>query len=206
MTVLAPLLLSAGICLVPPAEAPAGADSLATLWRNGRSYREFLGAARERRDQWLRQDSVATMPDALLARARNAGRWRLLVLTVHACSDSIKIIPYLDRLSAAVPDIELRIADTTGGRWLMEAHRTPDGRAATPTVLLLDDSLAERGCWIERPAELQRWYLETGRRLGDDELRRQKAAWYDRDAGRRILEEIIAMMESAVQRRSCPAS
>ena len=206
MTVLAPLLLSAGICLSPASQPTAAADSLATIWRNGRSYAEFLAAARERRDQWLRQDSIAAMADALVARARSAGRWRLLVLTVHACSDSIKILPYLDRLSAAAPNIELRIADTTGGRWVMEAHRTPDGRAATPTVVLLDDSLAERGCWIERPAELQRWYIATGRRLADDELRRQKAAWYDRDAGRQILEEVITMMESAAQRTGCPAS
>ena len=206
MTVLAPLLLSAGICLAPASSPTTTPDSLATIWRNGRGYAEFLAAARERRDQWLRQDSIAAMPDALVARARNAGRWRLLVLTVHACSDSIKIVPYLDRLSAAAPNIELRIADTTGGRWVMEAHRTPDGRAATPTVVLLDENLAERGCWVELPAELQRWYIETGRRLGDDELRRQKAAWYDRDAGRKILEEVIAMMESAAQRNSCPAS
>ena len=201
------LLLSTGLCLVPPPQTGAAADSVAALWRAGRPYAEFLAAARERRDQWLRQDSIAVLPDALAARARGAGRWKILVITVHACSDSIAILPYLARLAAAAPNLELRIADTTGGRWLMEARRTPDGRAATPTILILDDELAERGCWIERPAELQRWYLESGRRLPDDELRRQKAAWYGRDAGRQTLEEILAVIDSAAQQRlACPAS
>jgi len=196
MTVLGSVLLAAGLCL-PTAGTSSPPDSLAMLWQRGLPYRQFLAAARERRAQWLRVDSVATVPDALVTRARNAGRWKLLVLTVHACTDSINVLPYLARLAELAPNLELRIADTTGGRWVMEAHRTPDHRAATPTVVLLDDAFAERGCWLERPSDLQRWYIGGGRNLPDTTQRREKFAWYERDAGRQTLTEIVTMIEAA---------
>ncbi len=79
----------------------------------------------------------------------------------------------------------------------MEAHRTPDGRPATPTVILLDAEYREAGCWIERPTELQTWWIENERTLDDDERFRRKMAWYDEDAGASTLHEVVEMLERA---------
>ena len=67
------------------------------------------------------------------------------------------------------------------GRAIMEAHRTPDGRAATPTVILLTEGFAEAGCFVERPRQLQDWFLEHEHTLEEEELYRQKYAWYDHE-------------------------
>ncbi len=79
----------------------------------------------------------------------------------------------------------------------MESHRTPDGRPATPTVVLLNDEFEEAGCFVERPAVLQSWYLENQGTLGERELYRQKYAWYDRDAGSETLREFVELLERA---------
>lgn len=81
----------------------------------------------------------------------------------------------------------------------MESHRTSDGRAATPTVILLDASYAEAGCWIERPAVLQQWFDSSKEALAEAELYRQKYEWYDRDAGQETVREMIELLEAAAE-------
>jgi hypothetical protein len=193
------LLLASRVCLATAAPA-APPDSLAALYRAGRPYAEFFAGIRERREQWERTTRLAVVPDDLAARARAAGRWKLLLVTVDACSDSVNSVPYLAALVAAAPNLELRVVSRDAGRGVMEAHRTPDDRAATPSLVLLDSNLVERGSWIERPAELQTWFIATGRALPMDQFRRDKQAWYDRDAGRSTLGEIVEMLEAGKAR------
>lgn len=193
--------LAAGICIAPaPGFQSASSDSLAALWAVARPYSDFIANVNERQAQWRRVDAMAAVPDHLATRARGAGRLRLLIVTVYACGDSINTVPWIAKLAAAAPNLELRIAHPDQGRWLMEAHRTPDGRASTPTLVVMDENFNERGCWIERPAELQRWYIDTGKALPDDQYMRHKTGWYESDAGRSTLEEVVAMLES----RRCP--
>ncbi len=59
----------------------------------------------------------------------------------------------------------------------MEAHRTPDGRAATPTVAVLDEEGRLLGAWVERPSALQAWYLEQQEKIAIGELTRRKMDW-----------------------------
>jgi hypothetical protein len=119
------------------------------------------------------------------------------VVAVDGCSDSVNTIPYLARMMEQVPGVELRIIGSTAGRAIMDAHRTPDGRGATPTVLLLDADYVERGAWIERPAALQSWILAQKGVLDDTEVFTRKMRWYDEDRGRQTVEEIVALMERA---------
>ena len=192
----AALLFAARVCLATAAPLAPPPDSLAALYRAGRPYAEFFAGIRERREQWERTTRLAVVPDDLAARARAAGRWKLLLVTVDACSDSVNSVPYLAALVAAAPNLELRVVSRDAGRGVMEAHRTPDDRAATPTLVLLDSNLVERGSWIERPAELQTWFIATGHALPMDQFRRDKQAWYDRDAGRSALREMVELLEA----------
>ena len=91
----------------------------------------------------------------------------------------------------------MRVVNSTVGKSVMEAHRTPDGRAATPTVLLLNENFEEVGCFVERPSALQAWFLENKPKLEEDDLYDQKYAWYDEDRGAQTVGEIVGLMESA---------
>lgn len=174
------------------------------LYKQGIPFREFLAAADERRQLWLDNYAHGVVPDALLQRARAVGgSWRILAVAVDGCSDSVNTIPYLARLAEQVDGLEMRIVDSTVGRAVMNAHRTPDGRAATPTVVLLDEAYEEAGCFVERPVDLQTWFLAS-ESLGQRERQRQKMAWYADDAGTTTLQQFVTLLEAAADgKRGC---
>jgi hypothetical protein len=185
---------------------PAEAASLEELYRGGQEWSEFLAGVDRRRDVWEESVRLAAVPDALALRARSVGgKWRVLVITVAGCSDSANSVPYLVKLVQQTPGMEVRLVTADAARPWMEAHPTPDGRGATPTVLLLDDSYRIRGCWVEQPAALQAWWLPA---LTDGSAARrfnEKMAWYRTDAGRETLREFIDVMEAAAAGRPiCP--
>ena len=78
----------------------------------------------------------------------------------------------------------------------MEAHRTPDGRPSTPTVLVLDSDFNEVGVFIERPKALQDWALGEGKELSSREFMTSKFEWYDEDLGHQTMEAVIEILES----------
>jgi hypothetical protein len=179
-------------------------DDLKSLFEGGRSYTDFLGAATRRAELWHgNTEKAAGIDPALVARARAVGgTWRLLAVAVDSCSDSVSTIPYLARLVALVDGLDMRIIDSTVGRGIMEAHRTPDGRAATPTVLLLDSSYDEAGCFIERPPTLQTWILENDGTLSGNEIVEQKMEWYANDSGHATVEALVEVLEAAAAGRT----
>jgi hypothetical protein len=124
-----------------------------------------------------------------------AGKRKILVVAEPHCSDSVSTIPYLAKLVEAAPDrLELRIIDSKAGRAVMEAHRTPDGRAATPTVVILGEDGAFVAAWTERPSVLQKWYVEQKPVLSRADLLAQKMTWYADDAGKSTLAEIVRLL------------
>lgn len=176
----------------------AAQASAASLYDSGVTFAEFLDAADRREETWHGNFAAAEVPASLLERARAAGgSWRLLVVAEDWCGDSANTIPYVAHLADLLENVDLRIVDSEVGRAVMEAHPTPDGRAATPTVVLMDPSGSEVGCFVERPAELQTWFLEQEDQLEEDDLYDQKYQWYDDDAGAATIMEVVQMIEAA---------
>lgn len=199
----ASLFLLAVACVAPgplagPSRLPAPGDSLAVLYQGGRTWKEFMDAARARKGLWQENYERGITDSGLVARARGAGGpWRLLVIAVDSCSDSANTIPFLVRLAEQVPGLEVRIVPPTKGRWVMEGHRTEDGRAATPTVLVLDEEFRERGCFVERPRALRRWLAGPGQSLPEQERHEAKMRWYREDGGRETVLDLVEILEAA---------
>jgi hypothetical protein len=154
-------------------------------------------------DDWRYSlEAAESLPDDLIERVASAaagieGGLRILAVTRAGCIDSAHSIPYISAVADAVPSLEMRTVDPAMGRTLMEAHPSPDGRAATPTVLLLDELGDVRGCWIERPAALQYWYLENPEDLGRLEKFAAKTKWYEADRGVHAVTEFAHIVEMA---------
>jgi len=172
-------------------------DELRQIYESGRSYTDFIDAAARRAELWHgNTERAAGIDPALVARARAVGgTWRFLAVAIDACSDSVSTIPYLAQLIALVDGLDLRVVDPTTGRGIMQSHPTRDGRASTPTVLLLDESYEEAGCFIERPPELKTWILEEG--FSSEEVYPRKMEWYENDAGHHTVEAFVEMLEAA---------
>jgi len=174
-------------------------EDLRAMYEAGQTFSDFMDSAVRRKDlwdgNWARSEHIDM---ALVERARAVGgTWRFLAVAVDSCSDSVNTIPYLARFVALVPGLGVRVVNSDVGRRVMEDHPTPDGRASTPTVVLLDADWNEAGCFIERPPVLRDWILENPLKLERQPLFEAKMEWYDDDAGRGTLEEIVRMLEAA---------
>ena len=149
---------------------------------------------------WNRNWERSTVPPELQERGRAVpGQWRLLVVAEDYCGDSANSVPYVARLGEALENLEVRIVDSDVGREVLERYPTPDGRGATPTMVLLDAAGTEAGCLVEQPRPLQEWWLGDGLveypQL-EDRLA-VKYAWYDDDAGWSTLTEVVELLEGA---------
>lgn len=204
------LTLAAALSLAITPTAPCAAgfsahgtqtdDPLRQVYQAGISWADFLDSvqANQRRTLWDANWEDGQVPEDLHARAQAAGGpWRILAITDPACSDSVNTVPYLAHLAEAIPSIEIRVVSALLGRPWMEAHRSPDGRASTPTVLLLDEDFNLRGCWIEQPKGMADFWLDVVARGTMTAEVGRKMAWYAEDAGRSTLEEFVEVLEAA---------
>jgi hypothetical protein len=186
-------------CAISLAAAPVAREAIdyAGYYAKGMTFAAFLDAARSHPDEWRKRYSDAAVTADTVSRLRALpARRQLLVVADDNCSDSTATVPYVARLVDAAPDrLALRMVNSRTGRPIMEAHRTSDGRAATPTVVVLSGEGTLIAAWSERPSVLQAWVLEHKPTLTQAEFRERKAKWYADDAGQSAVAEILALIE-----------
>jgi hypothetical protein len=186
------------VALLAPGAPAAGHTQIdySGLYAKAITFAEFLDNARARRDEWRAHYNDATVSADLITRMRALpGKRRILVVAEDWCSDSANTIPYVARLVDGAPErLELRLIDSARGREVMEAHRTPDGRAATPTIVILGEDGQLLGAWTERPSSTQTWFLEKQKTTMQKPLHDELMAWYTADAGKTTVAEIADIL------------
>ena len=180
-----------------PVQSAAASDSVA-MYSRGVPWDQFLASTRVQRETWLK-NAEREVPPGLVNRFKRAGDGlRLLVITADWCPDSLHSVPYIARLASGA-GVAMRLVDFKTGKAIMDAHRTPDGRASTPTVILLRGD-QEVAAWVERPASLQWWYLGMADAISDEELLERKMSWYDWNRGSDALTEIVVLAEKIAKK------
>ncbi len=177
--------------------ASTAAIDYPSYFAKGTTFADFLTGARVFADEWRETSAHASVEESALARARAiASPRRLLVVADDTCHDSINTVPYLAKLADAAPDmLSMRIVSSDVGQAIKEAHPTPDGRAATPTVVVLDEHGDVKGVFVERPAALLRYVEEHGGGLYPNQVRDLRRRWYAEDKGRHAVDEILTILE-----------
>jgi len=190
------LLAGGFMLLVSSFTVAAQQIDYAALWANATPFHTFLENARARQEQWRSRFANAAIEAAALTSARALpGKRRILAVAEDRCSDSAWAVPYLAKLAAAVPEkLELRVIGRSEGSRIQSEHMTADGRRATPTIVVLDDNDAFIGAWVERPAELQKWFLDNKAKVSSDELHQHMDEWYTADGGRSTVNEVLAIL------------
>ena len=196
------LLLAVVLSLAASLTLDARQIDYAALWASATPFHTFLEGVRARQEQWRLRFANAAIDAAALSQARALpGKRRILAVAEDRCSDSAWAVPYLAKLAAAVPEkLELRLIGRAQGGRIQSAHMTPDGRRATPTIVVLDDTDAFVGAWVERPAELQKWFIENKPTVTSDELHRHMDEWYASDAGRSTVNEVLVILNQSPAR------
>lgn len=200
-----PLLALALVTTLPSAVALAAqqasrqpdAGTVRQMYGEGIDFDTFLANAARRRQLWDANWAKSDPAADFVARANALeGRYRILAVAVDSCSDSVNTIPYIARLVNHVDGMEMHIVHPDVGALLMQSYRTPDGRRATPTVVIVDESFDVVGAWVERPTPLQDWWIGHPE-ISDAEKARRKQGWYDWDEGYSTYAEIIGLLEAA---------
>ena len=194
------LLLTIPAISLVAADEPVqtAAPNSAAMYSLGTTWDQYLAGTKAQREIWLKNAAREVAP-ALVDRFRRAGDGlRLLVVTADWCGDSVNSVPYIARLASRA-GVELRVVDFKTGKAIMDAHRTPDGRASTPTVVLLRGN-EEAGVWVERPAALQWWYLGMTGQISDEERLERKMSWYEWNRGADALTEIVMLAEQTAKK------
>jgi len=193
------LLIAATLLLTPAAEAQE--LDVRQLYEDGITFEQFLEETDRRRETWhAHYQGGAPTHQALQAARAVGGEMKFLVVAEDWCGDSVNTVPYLARLVEQVPGWEMRVIDSRRGADVMAANLTPDGRAATPTILVLDSDHEQVGVFIERPTILQEWFLRAESDLPRKELSEQKSTWYVEDAGEETVRELTELVRQAAVR------
>lgn len=193
---------TAGVFLALAAAA-AGQIDYAALWQEATPFHVYLARVNAQEEQWRsRFANAAIDADALHAAKTLPGRRRILAIAEADCSDSAWAVPFLAKLAAAVPEkLELRVIGRSQGRDVQAANLTPDGRRATPTIVILDEANRPLGVWVERPADMQAWFLEQKGTRSSHDLHEELDTLYEKDAGRSTVREVLALLERKAEAR-----
>lgn len=175
---------------------------VSALFDRAQPFPEFLERSSQRLPEWYAAADAAQVPDSLVRRARAVGgRWRILVVAVDTCGDSLRQLPTVARLAELVHGLSMRVLTPADGGALVQAqYRALDGREATPTYVLLDATGTVRGCVVELPAPLRQLLHARrgeGTRGSNPVLADTALAWYRADRGVSIAAELVSLMESA---------
>ncbi|HEV3062439.1 MAG TPA: thioredoxin family protein [Vicinamibacterales bacterium] len=169
-----------------------------SFYSRGQTLEQFVDRATQQRELWLKNAAWTNIPPELVLRLRRVTSGLLfLIVAEDWCPDSVNTVPYIVRLGT-MAGVETRIVDRTVGQALMSRHPTPDGRTATPTVILLRDG-RDVGAWVERPLVLQHLFLTMGVNPGNGRRLAERQSWYDADHGRTTLSELVSLAERTAQ-------
>jgi len=188
------ILFAAGISL--HAFLPQDVDYQG-IYAQGTTFADFLEKARAHREEWRANYNDATVSAALVTRMRALPAKRhLLVVAEDWCLDSLNTVPYIARLVDGGPErLDMRVVNREIGKAVMDAHLTPDGRTATPTIAILGEDWHLIAAWTERPTSIQAWFLEKQKTTMQKPLHDELLAWYAKDTGKTTVLEIADLLE-----------
>jgi len=193
MKVISAALLVAGLY-----QAPNQVPDPQALFAQGATYEVFLENATAQKTTWQANTARAAVPAEVVERFKKAAAGlTLLVIAEAACSDSVQTLPYVAKL-ASLAGVELRIVGKSAGQAVLEHHKSPDNRTATPTIVLLREG-KDVGAFVERPVTLQTWMTGFAQTLSQQERLSRKTSWYDWDRGDSTVAEVVTLAEKTAR-------
>jgi hypothetical protein len=173
----------------------------AARYEEASTFGAYLATVAKHPELWQGVYRTAVVSGDSAERLRRiSGNWRLLALSEDWCGDAVSILPVIARL-AEQAGTDLRVLPRDANADLMDAHLTL-GTRSVPVVLVLNDAYEVVTWWGPRPAVVQRWYRNEAHMLPKEERTRRKRAWYARDRGRTVVDEVVEAVERASRRVS----
>ncbi|MGL4581520.1 MAG: thioredoxin family protein [Flavobacterium sp.] len=157
------------------------------------AYAELNEARLHRLDKTMKVvEEVATQ----LASLKKKYTW--IVITESWCGDAAQIVPVLNKMAEACPNIDMRLVFRDQNLELMDAFLTNGGRAIPKLIIAEQDTLKVLGHWGPRPALGQKVVTDYKAAHGvvDEAGKVELQMWYTKDKGHEVQKEVIELMTS----------
>lgn len=157
------------------------------------TYAELNEARLHRLDKTMKVEEEVAIK---LANLKKKYTW--IVITESWCGDAAQIVPILNKMAEACPNIEMRLVFRDQNLELMDAFLTNGGRAIPKMIITEQDSLKVLGHWGPRPALGQKVVTDYKAAHGvvDEAGKVELQKWYTKDKGHEVQKEVIELMTS----------
>jgi len=118
-----------------------------------------------------------------------------ILITEAWCGDAAHSLGVIAKMAACNPKIKLQILLRDENLALMDSFLTNGTRSIPKLILCEGETLKIKGHWGPRPTELQNEFLKLKKQgVAKEELQIYEQNWYNADKGKRIMEEITAIL------------
>ena len=166
------------------------------IWEGAMTFDQFVAQARpEHQALWQGIYRHAAAP-SWAAELLDGRQLHFLAISEDWCMDTSNTIPFLQRVTEAVPGVDLRLILRDANPHVMDRYLT-NGSRAIPVLIVLDSEFREVGRWGPRPAHLQAWVLENRPLLPKAEVVKEERRWYARDRGETTIREVLRSIRTS---------
>ncbi|MBI2864698.1 MAG: thioredoxin family protein [Chloroflexi bacterium] len=143
----------------------------------GLSYRDYVASVKinkEGYDERYAQTQLSEDDKRFFADLnRRLGRVWVLAITEDWCTDSYNNLPVVQRIVEAAGNMDLRIFPRDENLDLMNQYLT-NNCMSIPMIAFFDENLKELGRWVERPAAVSKFIMETRTELSQKGLSQEE--------------------------------
>lgn len=175
------------------------AQSRTTGPNNSESYLNYTKMNVQRMNRWDKTAKVSSELEQTITSIASSQIW--LVITEGWCGDAAQSLPFIAKLAALNPLIELKFVLRDRNPALMDAYLTEGARSIPILIGLSGDLSNELFVWGPRPQFLQnrlKAYKLDPQNITPNEFADGTHLWYARDKNQSLQEELLPLIASTL--------
>lgn len=146
-----------------------------------------------RTKRWLKLGELIEDLKKIILGIEEEQNW--IVITEHWCGDSANILPFIYKLSALNPliNLSIQLRDSSSE---IDSYLT-NGKKSIPVFIIRNLKGKDILVWNSRPIKCQNYFEQLKKTMiKDDERKKQIQVWYNNDQGKGFQEELISLFKS----------
>lgn len=160
-------------------------------------YLEYTRMNVKRMNRWDKTAKIATEMENIIKSVREP--LVFLIITEAWCGDAAQSIPYISKLAALNPNIQLKLVLRDENPDLMDAYLTEGARSIPKLIVLSSDLEREFATWGPRPKYLQdrlKAYKLDPKSVSPKLFSEGTHLWYAKDKNQSLERELLDLFKS----------
>lgn len=175
------------------------ADNKTTGTNHDESYLEYTRMNVQRMNRWDKTAKISPELEQIVAEVSEPQVW--VMITEAWCGDAAQSLPFIAKVAALNPMIELKLILRDESPEVIENYLTDGAKSIPILVSLTKDLNKELFVWGPRPEFLQnrmKAYKKDPQNITEQEYIDGTHLWYARDKNKSIAEELAALISTTL--------